>query len=85
MSRAFLGLDVIRDSIYRSPLSPGWMREDDVYKRHPGITPEFVLTAYHAGRVVVLREQPAQVVWLRPSDGDWVRFEAAARAGTVAQ
>ncbi len=85
MSRAFPGLDVIRDSIYRQPLSPGWMREEEVYQRHPAVTPEFVLVAYHAGRALVLRERPAEVVWVRPNDCDWERFARAARAGTVSQ
>jgi hypothetical protein len=84
VSRAFPSLDVIPHSIYRPPYALGWLREEVVYERHPAVTPEFISQACCSGRVLVLREQPAQVVWLRPHDDDWAGLEAAARAGRVA-
>lgn len=59
---------------------PAWLREEQVYARHPAITPLFLSEAYAHGRVVVLREQPAEVVWLRPNDDDWPGLEDEAKA-----
>ncbi len=84
MSRAFPALDVIAQSIHRPPYMVRWLREEEVYQRHPAITPEFLAQAYYSGRVLVLREQPAQVAWVRPFDGDWTELEAEAKAGRVA-
>ncbi len=83
MSLAFPALDVIAQSIHRPPYMVRWLREETVYERYPAITPDFLVAAYSSGRVLVLREQPAQVVWLRPFNDDWHELEAAARAERI--
>lgn len=64
-------MDVIQQSIYRPPFAEGWLQEDTVYALYAQITPEMVSRGYYSGRFSVLRQQPAQVVWVRPGLGNW--------------
>ena len=61
----------------------GWLREDRVYEKHPAISPEFLSQAYYSGRAVIVRERPADVLWVRPYDDDWAGLELAAKEGRV--
>lgn len=83
MSRAFPNPGVVRKSIHRPPYAEAWLREDIVYERYSGITPEFLSQAYYSGRVLALREDPVGVMWFRPYNDDWPGLDMAARNGRI--
>jgi hypothetical protein len=83
VSRAFPNLEVIFACIHRAPFADHWLSEFEAYRLYPAITPEFVSQAYYAGRLLVWREIPAEVAWLRPTDDDWARLAKDARDGRV--
>lgn len=68
MSRtAFPNLDVIPTVIHRPPFGLEWCREAEVYLSHPKLQPSDVARLFHTGKLLVWREEPAGVVWIRPS------------------
>jgi len=49
-------------------MSREWLRESEAYETHGWLTPVLVARSYHAGSLMVWREEPAGEIWLRPVD-----------------
>lgn len=72
---AFPNRDAIPTVIHRPPYGQGWGREAEVYLAHPTVTPDDVARLLHTGKLLVWREEPAGVIWVRASVS-WEEVEA---------